>query len=531
MHDSKSSKRRRTSSGGWAAAAGTVLLAAALSASAAWWVLANGYTLYYGDAQAHLNIARRIIDSRTPGYEQFGTVWLPLPHAAMLPFVGSDEWWRSGLAGAIPAALSFVLAGGFLYGAARRALGTVWAGFAAAMLFALNPNLLYLQSTPMSEPFAYAGVLGMVYFAVVVSQTGSLWAAAAAGLMSNVASMSRYEGWFLIPFTATAILIAAPRRRWMAACLFGAVAALGPLYWLAHNYYFYGDALEFYRGPYSAKAIYQRALDAGMARYPGDHEWPKAWLYFREAATLCAGQWLLWLAAAGGLAALWRRAFVPLALLLLLPLFYVFSLYSSGTPIFVPHLWPHSYYNTRYGLAALPLLCFAAAGLVAVLPRRLVPAGAVLAIVLGAYPWVRDARPEAWITWKESQVNSDARRAWTAKAAEYLRPRVRPGDGVLTSFGDLAGIFPLAGLRLQRTLHEGNDPLWTAALARPDLFLWEEWAVAIAGDKVSTALQRANRRGPAFDRVHEIVQKGAPVIEIYRRRDANPLHEGARSAQ
>src|SRR3979409_140320 len=36
--------------------------------------------LLYGDAVAHINIARRVFDSRTPGFFQLGTVWLPLPH-------------------------------------------------------------------------------------------------------------------------------------------------------------------------------------------------------------------------------------------------------------------------------------------------------------------------------------------------------------------------------------------------------------------------------------------------------------------
>ena len=49
-----------------------------------------GHTLYYGDAVAHLNIARRIVDSRTPGLDQIGTVWLPLPHMLTLPFAGND---------------------------------------------------------------------------------------------------------------------------------------------------------------------------------------------------------------------------------------------------------------------------------------------------------------------------------------------------------------------------------------------------------------------------------------------------------
>src|SRR5271169_2885230 len=84
------------------------LFLVAVSAAALLTALRQGWTLWYGDAEAHLNIARRIFDSRTPGYEQLGTVWLPLPHLLMIPFAMHDAWWRNGLAGAIPSSVCFV---------------------------------------------------------------------------------------------------------------------------------------------------------------------------------------------------------------------------------------------------------------------------------------------------------------------------------------------------------------------------------------------------------------------------------------
>src|SRR5690242_5209130 len=48
-----------------------------LAALAVAWCFHHGYILYYGDAQSHLNLSRSILDSRTPGYDQLGTVWLP----------------------------------------------------------------------------------------------------------------------------------------------------------------------------------------------------------------------------------------------------------------------------------------------------------------------------------------------------------------------------------------------------------------------------------------------------------------------
>ena len=81
------------------------------SAGAVWFFYAHGWLLYYGDAEAHLNAARRILDSQTPGYEQLGPAWLPLLHVLILPFARNAELWRSGLAGAIPPAVCFVVRG------------------------------------------------------------------------------------------------------------------------------------------------------------------------------------------------------------------------------------------------------------------------------------------------------------------------------------------------------------------------------------------------------------------------------------
>ena len=166
----------------------------ALSASALLFVNHPGWTLYYGDAEAHLNIARRMIDSRTPGYDQLGTVWLPLPHVLMLPLVWSDALWRSGLAGAIPSALCFVAAGGFLFGAMRLATESTAAAFASLGIFALNPNLLYLQSTPMTEPVSLAGLMALLYFTVRFRKTHSWSAIFGAGIAALAASLTRYEG-------------------------------------------------------------------------------------------------------------------------------------------------------------------------------------------------------------------------------------------------------------------------------------------------------------------------------------------------
>ncbi len=306
-----------------------------------------------------------------------------------------------------------------------------------------------------------------------------------------------------LPPAATASLVAV---------LFSLLAGLGPLFVLAHHWWLTGDALAFYRGPYSPRAI------QGSADYPGKSDWRQAFLYYRTAAQLCAGACLPLLAVAGALGALYRRAFWPLLLLALPGIFFVWSMrFSGGTPIFIPLLPPFSYYNSRYGLAVMPLFALAAAGLVAVAPRPLRAVVAALAILAAVIPWIAHPSPSNWVTWEESRVNSVARREWTRQAADFLRPRYVRGSGILTGFGDLTGIYRTLAIPLRETFTPDNGLPFDAAVRRPELFLHEPWVVTMGGADAQSAVNRAARLGIVYSLEKTIIVKDAPVIEIYRR--------------
>jgi hypothetical protein len=176
----------------------------------------------------------------------------------------------------------------------------------------------------------------------------------------------------------------------------------------------------------------------------------------------------------------------------------------------MPHLWPYSYYNTRFGVTALPALALAAGALI---PSRFRAPAWLLVVLLVVIPWVRSPWPESLICWKESQVNSAGRRAWTKEAADFLRDHYRPGTGILMRFGDLAGVLREAGIPLRESLHEDNVPAWQAAVASPAFCLKEDWALAIAGDPVDRAMASAQH----FERVKTITVQGQPAVHIYRR--------------
>ncbi len=114
---------------------------------------------------AHINIARRVFDSRTPGLLQLGTVWLPLPHLLMIPFLLSDAAWQTGVGGSIPSMVAYVLGtvgifrlvrGALSFDLPSRSAAARIAAWLAAVIYAANPNLLYLQTTAMTEPLYLA---------------------------------------------------------------------------------------------------------------------------------------------------------------------------------------------------------------------------------------------------------------------------------------------------------------------------------------------------------------------------------------
>jgi hypothetical protein len=286
------------------------------------------------------------------------------------------------------------------------------------------------------------------------------------------------------------------------------------LAWLAHNRFYEGDALEFYRGQWSALGIYQRQLAQGMQRYPGDHDWRKAIEYYFTAMQLVIGWPALILGGAGIFAALWKRAWWPVLLLTLSPVFYVMGMHSTGNPIFVPTLYPHSWYNTRYALAALPLTAVCAGALAALIPRKWSWAAALIVAAIPAVAW--GFHPES-ICWKESEVNSISRRQWTKQAASFLASNYVHGDGIIFPFGDMTGILREAGIPIREGLYDGNGAAFGMALDRPDLFLQPRWALAFSGDRIATAILRGAKRGPHYQLVATIIAKGAPVVEIYHR--------------
>lgn len=484
---------------------------AVLSLIAIVWSWHNGAMLNYGDAVAHLHIARRVLDSHRPGPTQLGSVWLPLPHIVLIPFVAVYAWWANGAAALIPSALSWLASCAGLYRLARRWLTPAPAVLALAF-FALNPNLLYLQTTAMTEPMFLCEMtwlaLWLVEWRAALDENSRranrlLWLIA---LVLVAAIYTRYDGWIMALLAWSAIGIMLLRRRqlrsrtfWLASVL--VVAA--PIVWFVYNATVFGDWLDFMRGPYSAKAIELRTAAPGpWPPHPGWHNlWVSLLFYAKcaemDSAALVLGNALLvisLLGAAWGWLTARRRAF-SWALLLWLPLpFYAYSVAYGSVPIFLPVWWPHSWYNTRYGIELLPAFAlgigFAASFVLAAIREfkpRLVPIAAAIlfaALALNAVQMLR----EGPIVYIEGTKNIESRRSYESEIPTALRALLasRPGGIVMMETSVSPQIVAFTGIPLRQTINESDKEFYRAALAAPAQHA--ALVLAFDGDEIDRAV-------------------------------------------
>jgi hypothetical protein len=488
----------------------------------------HGDLLLYGDAVAHTNIARRIFDSRTPGLLQLGTVWLPLPHLLIVPFVVNDSMWRSGVGASIPSLLAYIFGAVGIFRLVRGALsgpGSVSvparvAAWFAAGVYALNPNLMYLQSTAMTEPlFLALFIWAIVHFREFV-QAASLQEPGKHGLASGslvrcgicvaAACLTRYDGWFLagaLCLAALAVLLGSPQRRMLRPgfAKFVLLACAVPVLWIAYNAIVYKNPLEFSNGPYSAKGIELKTSASGGAPHPGTRNLLEAADYFLKSAelNLAEGNWgRIWIVTllAGLVAVRYEPSLWPLLGLGIPLLFYALCVAYGGVPIFLPTWWPFTRYNVRYGLEFLPafavftaLAGYFLAGFFQHAKRKAAVAAAFVVLVAASYAFIwRDP-----VCYQEAWINSRTRIALEGEIAANLK-KLPHQASILMYLGDHVGALQQAGIPLRRVIHEGNhrswkqpsdpDGLWERALANPGRYA--DYVVASRGDEVSRRLQK-----------------------------------------
>ncbi|MGE5358247.1 MAG: hypothetical protein ACM3NQ_04465 [Bacteroidales bacterium] len=476
-------------------AAGTLLV----GCWAAWVYHDAGLTLSHYDTKGHLVVARRVIDSLTPGWRQFGALWLPLPHLLNLLPVQVDAWYRSGASAVALSVISFVVAAVAVGRLVLSVTGSPVAACFGAAVLALNPDLLYLQSTPMTEALLIA--------LMVVSLSLTLdWLREQSGRNRRLAGsalaalcLTRYEAW---PFTAALLLLAFAglwRHTSTARESARRVAALALYPGVALGLFFLQNRVNVGEWFVASGFFVPDNVDTGNPITAVGSIW---WGTHKVVGTplLAAGM--------VGVAAYTVRSLRDRDRARLLPLLALFAVgalpayaFYSGHP-----------FRIRYMTPLVPAIAIYAAAALALLRghlRQVAAVGMVCAVVLTNNPFALRAPMLLEAQWDSG--NAAARRVVTRYLATHY-----DGRTILASMASLAHFMQessVAGIQLKDYLHEGNGDLWEAALANPrphvGWIVMEEWAEG--GDR----LAKLARENPDFLRGYRRVAEGGGVA-LYR---------------
>jgi hypothetical protein len=531
-----------------------VFLAATALGSWALWLYSDAdLTLAYGDAIAHLNIARGVVDSVTPSFSQLGGVWLPLPHLLMLPIIWNDTLWHTGLSGSIVSVLAFGFATAYIYRSIQALTQNGLAALLGSALFATNANLLYMQATPMAETLTIFLVLGATFHLLRWAQGGSLIHFALSATFVLAATMTRYETWVLVPAGIAVVAVTSFKRHRSVSHVegftlaWGFLACYGIFLWLLYSQVIFGDMLYFSSGPGAATA-YAGLTDAN-GLLPTKHDPVVSASVFGWIVIDNLGLPLVVASVAGSLLLLVSRVALPIKLAALLPfslfVFHVASLTAGQSVVWSPHSFPNDFYNTRYGLLMLPAAVIAASYLAArplrggggsigllVLGAALLPQLLALPSMAGGitdtqnqvkalekqevagawvdsnFPFLKEGQP---VTLVEALIFDQGR---VDTAAKWIGDYARDGKILISAQANhTATLMFRSGLPLSRFISEGNKPYFSEELQSPGRHT--RWIVYQPEEALDSVRQLVKPNGPAGFRL--VFESGG--FQVFERSD------------
>ena len=491
----------------------TILMAMAASLASFVYFYSQGVTLLYVDAESHLMIAKRVVGSLTPGFAQLGGTWLPLPHILMLPFVWNDFMYWSGLAGSIVSMISFVLATVFIYKIALLLTEDKGAGLIAAFIFAINPNILYMQSTPMGELLLTLFVVAAIYCLIKWSQDiNKLQYLFATALAVFLATLTRYDGWGLLLAVVAVLLFISIRNHFDYHKIeghlvyFGTLAGFGIFLWLLWCQVILGDFLYSQRGKYSYPVtftadpkivgnLYLATLSYGFAILENIGIvavllGTLGFLYFLFSERLNLGE-------------------KASATVLLFPIpFYIILLYRGQSILQVPEI-VGSLYNYRVALLIVVTTALFAGYLTQ--KRIWLKALVVIGITAGTMMMFH---ANNIVTLNDPLANRAGEISIRqATIAQWLSQNYDGGFILMENFRNELVVFE-SRIPMGKFIYEGSYKYWEPALENPqDFAKWVFMRGGITPDKVWKALHSTPQLLDNYDLVY---QNGG--IEIYKRK-------------
>lgn len=451
-----------------------LLIAFLASATASVISFSSGKILLYNDALAHLNTARRIVDSLTPGLVQIGSVWLPLLHLLELPFVVNYHLWQTGLAGTIISSLCFIFATLFLFKLLFLTTQNRMASYVGSIVFIFNTNLLYLQTSAMFEPLLLFTFLGSVYFLTKWAKYRMLNDLLLSSFFALLATLTRYDGWALCILESFCVLLYAIKKKNEGKfLLFIFMAFFGIFLWFLYNKLIFSDALYFMHGEYSAFVQQKELLSKGQLLTKNNLF--LSFLTYSLISGFAIGVLTSITFILGTIYYLVheRVNFARLIPLLLFTpfLFNIFSLFNGQSVIWMPQLPPYfdTYFNARYGVLMLPAAAFFIGYLASAHRISLISISAVVLVQISLFLGISKIPGFPYLSGtiilKDATSSLDKD---TLSASTQMKNMYKKGLILVSSASCDAFIFR-TGIPLQHFITEGTGSYWRDSLKNPDL--------------------------------------------------------------
>lgn len=444
--------------------------------------LADGLGLAYNDARSHLDIARRVVENLQPGFAQLGSVWLPLPHLLATITVWNNFMWHSGLSGAIESMVSYVATGILIYQILKIVNVSLLGRLIGVIVFATNLNILYMQSTAMTELLLLGTMTAGVYELIQWHNDDNMIRLVKSSFWIMLSTMIRYDGWFLLGFATILIVIQAYRKHGYKTAegvffLFTTLASFGILLWIIWNWIIFKDPLYFIFGPYAAATQQQSIASAGLLTT--EHNLPfsvKSYIY----SVIYNEGMLQTILAVIGMSLFWLDKKISgsikmASIALLAPFFFnILALYLGQSVLFVQGLNGNSWFNVRYGLMMAPTIAI----FIGYLVYRLKNFKYILILLLFFVMFFSFVNRDA-VTIDDAIYGASGKNV--TQVSGWLNQHAMNTPGfVLISVASHDAIIFSSGLQMSRFIHEGDGLYWTLATTQPAH--WARWIIMRTND-------------------------------------------------
>lgn len=475
--------------------------------------LSNGLGLAYNDARSHLDISRRVVENLKPGFSQLGSVWLPLPHILMLLTVWNSTAWHTGLAGALVSMVAFVFTGILIYKFLKELHVDMLGRLTGLLVFATNINVLYMQSTAMTELLLLGTMTAGAYELMMWHKEETLFRMIKAAFWIMLSTLVRYDGWFLFLFAICYIFVRNIRKYGYKATegmivFFATLAGFGVFLWFFWNLMIFKDPLYFAFGPFSANAQQQQLEAAGALATK--HNLPFSLQTYLFAMMYNSGIFSVILSFIG-MIVLWLDKKMDSGLrlaatVLLVPfIFNIVALYLGHSVLYVAGLAGESWFNVRYGLMMIPSI----AVFIGYLIHRARPLRYVLIGLLLFVSFFSFVNHDA-VTIDDAVVGASGKNV--KEVSGWLAQNAKDKDGfVLLSVASHDAIVFSSGLPMSKFIHEGTGVYWHLATKHPEQ--WARWIILRTYDD-SDMTYRELKNNKSFKQNYRLVHK-YPFADIY----------------